>query len=256
LSVVSVAFALTAAVHAIQIATAATPTDQAVITATAVTPPSANIRHRGIARVLDGDTIEVGAMRIRLEGIDAPEGEQTCNRRLAGTWACGTAATYALIGLVQGRDVQCDDRGQDKYNRTLGICFVDGRDINAEMVRLGLAWAFVRYSNAYVAEEAEARAAKRGVWTSQSMTPWDFRAGKRAGGARVPVAGVALATIPNDGCTIKGNVTRFGRIYHLPTSPWYDRIKMDETQGRRWFCNEGEAIAAGWRPVWSPLASR
>jgi len=52
--------------------------------------------------------------------------------------------------------------GLDKYGRTLGVCFVAGRDINAEMVREGYAWAIIRYSTSYVQEEAEARARARG----------------------------------------------------------------------------------------------
>lgn len=219
-------------------------------------PTSANASPRiaisGAARVLDGDTIEIAGTRIRLEGIDAPEGGQRCNRRVFGEWSCGTAATYALMGLVQGRDVGCEDRGTDKYGRTLGICFVEGRDVNAEMVRMGLAWAYVKYSTAYVSQEAEARTAGRGVWTAATMPPWEFR-------ARHKDQGMASAHVsPSDQtptarsaeCTIKGNVTRVGRIYHLPTSPWYGRIVMDEAKGRRWFCSEGEAIAAGWRPAW------
>lgn len=206
----------------------------------------------GIAHVLDGDTIDISGQRIRLEGIDAPEGGQRCNRRVIGEWSCGTAATYALIGLVQGRAVSCDDRGTDKYSRMLAICFVDGRDINAEMVRLGLAWAYVKYSTAYVAVETEAREAKRGVWAAATMPPWEFRArqsGRPMAVAATTQSDTAAASRPAD-CTIKGNVTRFGRIYHLPTSPWYGRIVMVEGKGRRWFCSEGEAIAAGWRPAW------
>ena len=56
-----------------------------------------------------------------------------------------------------------------------------------------------------------------------------------------------------EGCTIKGNVTWTGaRIYHLPWSPWYEAVKMDaaslQRKGKRWFCSEAEATAAGWRP--------
>lgn len=212
--------------------------------------PAGEIAIAGTALVHDGDTIEIAGRKIRLEGIDAPEGGQRCNRRFIGEWSCGTASTYALLGLVQSRNVACQNRGTDKYGRMLGICYVDGRDINAEMVRLGLAWAYVKYSSAYVAEEAEARAARRGVWTADTMTPWDYRA--RHAGQAPP----SLPAERHDGsqrradCTIKGNVTRVGRIYHLPTSPWYGRIVMDESKGRRWFCSEGEAIAAGWRPAW------
>lgn len=228
-----------------------------VPTAGATSPPPGTVKRQpaiavsGPAHVLDGDTIEVAGTRIRLEGIDAPEGGQRCNRRLFGEWSCGTAATYALMGLVQNREVGCEDRGLDKYGRTLGICFVDGRDVNAEMVRMGLAWAYVKYSTANVAEEAEARAAGRGVWVAATMPPWEYRARQKGQAvAQIPTAEFGATSAPAAECTIKGNVTRVGRIYHLPTSPWYDRIVMDASKGRRWFCSEGEAIAAGWRPAW------
>jgi hypothetical protein len=35
----------------------------------------------------------------------------------------------------------------------------------------------------------------------------------------------------------------------MPWSPWYGRIRMDADKGKRWFCTEAEALAAGWRPV-------
>ena len=53
---------------------------------------------------------------------------------------------------------------------------------------------------------------------------------------------------PN-GCAIKGNVTAHGRIYHMPWSPWYEQVKIEARKGKRWFCSEAEALAAGWRPV-------
>ncbi len=40
-----------------------------------------------------------------------------------------------------------------------------------------------------------------------------------------------------------------GMIYHMPWSPWYDRVRIDDSRGERWFCSEAEALAAGWRPV-------
>jgi endonuclease YncB( thermonuclease family) len=194
----------------------------------------------GPASAIDGDTIDVGGTRIRLEGIDAPESGQTCNRRYRlGWWACGTAATNALIRMLEGRTVRCEPRGTDRYGRMLAVCFADGRDINAAMVREGHAWAFVRYSQAYVAEEKAARAEGRGIWQAESETPWDYRAKRWAG---------AEQKAP-EGCAIKGNVTKNGRIYHMPWSPWYGQIHIDPEKGKRWFCSEAEAIAAGWRPV-------
>lgn len=50
----------------------------------------------GLAKIVDGDTLVVDGLRVRLEGIDAPEAGQTCKRRLIGSWACGTESTNAL----------------------------------------------------------------------------------------------------------------------------------------------------------------
>lgn len=194
----------------------------------------------GHARVIDGDTIAIGETRIRLEGIDAPESAQTCQRKWFGSWACGTAATAALASMIGDKPVTCEPRGLDKYGRTLATCFVDGRDINAEMVRRGYAWAFVKYSTSYVKEEAAAKADGLGIWQGPSQPAWEFRAGRWA----------AAEHDTPQGCAIKGNVTKHGRIYHMPWSPWYAQIRMDAgDKGKRWFCTEAEAIAAGWRPV-------
>src|SRR4029079_5750458 len=86
----------------------------------------------GDVRVIDGDTITVGDTRVRLEGIDAPETAQTCRRKWFGWWASGTAATTRLTTRVGNGPVSCERRGLDKYGRTLGVCFVNGRDINAQ----------------------------------------------------------------------------------------------------------------------------
>ena len=199
---------------------------------------------QGDLRVVDGDTIVLGATRIRLEGIDAPETTQACGRRIGGTWRCGDEATRQLVRLIGKEPVRCEDQGLDKYGRTLGRCFAGSINLNAEMVRTGYAWAFVRYSKAYVAQEAEARSAGAGIWQGEAMPAWEYRARAWT---------VAETQAPN-GCTIKGNVTTSGRIYHMPWSPWYEKVRMDEEgrgspKGKRWFCSEDEAIAAGWRPA-------
>jgi endonuclease YncB( thermonuclease family) len=193
----------------------------------------------GRAKVVDGDTIDVAGTRIRLEGIDAPEAEQACQRRWFGRWACGTTATAALSSLLKDTDVACNPTGMDRYNRVLAVCFAGGRDINATMVRHGHAWAFVKYSRRYVGEEAAARAEKLGIWQADTMTAWDYRA----------TQWIAAADAAPSGCAIKGNVSRNGNIYHVPWSPWYAKIKMDDAPGKRWFCSEAEAVAAGWRPA-------
>jgi endonuclease YncB( thermonuclease family) len=194
----------------------------------------------GPARIVDGDTLDIGNVRVRLEGIDAPETNQTCGRKWFGSFECGQAATRLLLDLTKDREVICDGRGRDKYGRTLGVCFAGGLELNAEMVRRGMAWAFVKYSRTYVEIEAEARALRIGIFEGSSEPAWVYRQRQWAG---------AEQAAPQAGCIIKGNVSRNGHIYHLPWSPWYDRVRVDEARGERWFCSEGEAIAAGWRPA-------
>lgn len=193
----------------------------------------------GRAVAVDGDTLEFDGKRVRLEGIDAPEIGQTCGRRLFGTWSCGRAAQRALDDLVHGRRIECESKGLDKYGRDLGICFVDGRDINAELVRQGMAWAFVQYSQSYVGAEAEARKSRAGIWQGHAEAPWTFREQKwRTAEVKAP-----------EGCAIKGNITKNGKIYHVPWGDWYGKVKVEAEKGERWFCNEAEATAAGWRPA-------
>lgn len=193
----------------------------------------------GVARVVDGDTLDVAGTKIRLEGIDAPESGQTCARRWFGTWTCGTRAADELTRLTSHQAVTCDATGKDKYGRTLAICHAGQVELNAHMVRQGLAWAYVKYSERYVPEEKAARADGIGIWQAPTMTAWDFRAGQWQ---------QAAAEAPK-GCAIKGNVSKSGQIYHMPWSPWYTKVKMDDAPGKRWFCSETEAIAAGWRPA-------
>jgi hypothetical protein len=135
--------------------------------------------------------------------------------------------------------VNCERHGLDKYGRLLGTCFVDGREINATMVRQGHAWAFVKYSATYVKEEAQARAEGIGIWQGEATPPWEYREQRWT---------TAETKAPN-GCAIKGNVSKHGKIYHMPWSPWYAQVKVDAAKGARWFCTEAEAMAAGWRPV-------
>jgi endonuclease YncB( thermonuclease family) len=197
----------------------------------------------GIARVVDGDTLDLAGRRVRLEGIDAPETGQKCPGRyvggLLGSWRCGQAATAALARLVDGRRVSCESHEIDRYDRLIATCFVGGLDINAEMVRTGHAWAFVKYSRTYTGEEA-ARRSKIGIWASRQppQPAWQYRTRRWAS---------AEQAAP-EGCAIKGNISRRGgRIYHTPWSPWYAKVRIDASKGERWFCDEAQALEAGWR---------
>ncbi|MEM1088443.1 MAG: thermonuclease family protein, partial [Pseudomonadota bacterium] len=81
-----------------------------------------------------------------------------------------------------------------------------------------------------------------GIWQRDNQPPWEFRDERWQ---------EALNKSPREGCPIKGNISDNGQIYHTPWSPWYNRTKINEAKGERWFCDELEAVQAGWRaPYW------
>lgn len=132
----------------------------------------------GQATVVDGDTLTVSGQRIRLWGIDAPESAQQCDRETK-PYPCGSDATKHLAALIQAGPVSCTVRTYDRYKRAVALCMSGSKDISAEMVRVGWALAFVRYSADYVGQEQDAKANKRGMWSGSFAPPWDWRATKR-----------------------------------------------------------------------------
>lgn len=203
-------------------------------------------RLSGRADVTDGDSFEIGATGVRLYGIDAPEGRQSCTR--AGRdWACGNEAARKLRSLIGDRDVTCTQRDVDDYGRIVAVCRSGNTDLAAEMTRSGFATAYRRYSNDYVDEENEARAARRGIWAGDFTPPESYRREEPSAQRRARAA-QAASQPGRDGCYIKGNINGDGeRIYHAPSSPSYGDTAIDERRGERWFCTEAEARAAGWR---------
>ena len=129
----------------------------------------------GIPSITDGDSIRIGKLRIRIHGIDAPERRQLCRSAQGEVRHCGQAATQALAALVGRRPVRCLKRDVDRYGRLVAQCFAGGTDLGEEQVRQGWAVAYRRYSRAYVAEEIQARRARRGIWAGEFLMPWDWR---------------------------------------------------------------------------------
>lgn len=141
----------------------------------------AESRIAGRASVIDGDTIEIRGQRIRLFGIDAPESSQLCTVD-AKPWRCGQQAAQALDKKISARPVVCIERDRDRYSRVVAVCSVGSESVNAWLVREGWALAYRQYSSDYVADEDDARKARKGIWRGSFVPPWDWRREQRQRG--------------------------------------------------------------------------
>ena len=129
----------------------------------------------GRAWIVDGDTIHVAGSRIRLEGIDAPEKDQSCVDADRKAWLCGQAATRQLRERTRGQILTCAPRAIDRYGRVVATCSLpDGTDLGAWLVRHG--WALASgFSRVYASDEADAKAQMRGIWAGSFVAPWEWR---------------------------------------------------------------------------------
>lgn len=128
----------------------------------------------GVASVIDGDTIEIHDRRIRLDGIDAPESAQLCLRD-GRKERCGQASAFFLADLIERKTVRCVRHDADRYGRDIATCWLGEVNLNETMVATGQAVAYRKYSKRYVPAEGEAEAARRGLWSTEFVMPWDWR---------------------------------------------------------------------------------
>jgi micrococcal nuclease len=120
----------------------------------------------------DGDSITImynnSFTKIRIYGIDAPEGTQTY----------GDISKTHLRYLISNKTLLIKERYQDRFGRTVADVFISDSDIGLEMIRAGMAWHFVKYSNDPAYKEAEqlARRNKVGLWgLPNPIPPWNYR---------------------------------------------------------------------------------
>ncbi|EYS95202.1 hypothetical protein H704_00772 [Bartonella bacilliformis Peru38] len=126
---------------------------------------------KGYASVIDGDSIKVADIMVRLIGIDSPELHQFCGMKTK-RYPCGQKAKEYLEKLITKKTVTCHWSIKDKYQRVLGTCQTKQvKNINATMVQNG--WA-VSY-NSYRKEEEEAHRKKKGIWQSSFQQPREWR---------------------------------------------------------------------------------
>ena len=133
----------------------------------------------GIPKVIDGDTIKINNISIRLHGIDTPENNQRCKDKNNLFYFCGRVATKRLISIIDQSKIKCDEKDKDKYGRVVAVCFRSGEDINAMMVKEGMGIAYRYYSKDYVEEEEYAKNNKLGIWSGEFIEPYQWRKGKR-----------------------------------------------------------------------------
>ncbi len=144
-----------------------------ILTLTFPEPPETIATLSGkVVSVADGDTLTVlvdrKQVKVRLEGIDAPERSQ----------AFGAKSKDALTELVAGKVVTVHKTGEDRYGRTLARVHLDSEEINSLMVARGFAWHYKQYSKDKTLAELEdkARSERVGLWAdARPVPPWEFR---------------------------------------------------------------------------------
>jgi endonuclease YncB( thermonuclease family) len=197
-------------------------------------PRNDGSRLEGRAVAVSGDSLRVAGTFVTLDGIEAPEASQYCERK-TGKWRCGAAAKDALADLVRGKRIACDIVGEENGLKQ-ARCYSRGIDLAQELVRKGSVFSSGGFLSRYASYESEAQAEKLGLWAGDAERPQDFRDKRWA---------EATKSAP-DGCPIKGRIRAGARTYVLPWSASYDSTKPSKAKGERWFCSETEAKAAGW----------
>jgi micrococcal nuclease len=180
--------------------------------------------------ITDGNTITVlrdrTPIKIRLQGIDCPE--------LGRDF--GSRAQRVTSELSSGQVVKVKAQGLDRYGRTLaGVFLPEGRSLNQELVRQGFAWWHGKYTphdSTLSGLQAEARAAKRGLWSQPNpIPPWKWR--ERP-----------LGTVPAE---LQGKVigNKRSKVYHLPGCK---NVASMSPGNRVLFDTAKAAMKAGFRP--------
>lgn len=124
-----------------------------------------------VIKISDGDTITIltqqrKQIKVRFYGIDAPELKQPYGKK----------SKQFLANLIAGEVVEVDENGKDRYKRTIGTIYLNGADINAQMVANGYAWAYRKFSKKYTAQESQAKKQGLGLWRDKEpIPPWEWR---------------------------------------------------------------------------------
>ena len=148
-----------------------------------ISKPIHSFEIEGFAKVIDGDTIIIDKIKIRLLGIDAPELDQHCKKpwiqfifiTLNQKYNCGLVAKEKLDKITSKNKIKCQGEKYDRYKRLIAICYKKKVDLNNWMVKNGLALNYTKYSKKYIISEIQAKREKLGLWKGQFDKPWEWR---------------------------------------------------------------------------------
>src|SRR5690606_3633650 len=218
-----------------------------------------------VESVVDGDTIKVyinGKVEsVRFLLVDTPE----TNHPRLGKQPFGEEAKEFTRQMLEGKTVQLekDVSDRDKYGRLLYYVYIDGKSVQEELLKNGLARvAYVyapntKYVDRYYEIQKEAQQKGIGIWSIENYTQED--------GFHKEVVEGETSSNSNENqkrnesnqstsgssgdCNIKGNISSSGeKIYHMPGQQFYERTKIDPSKGEQYFCSREEAEQAGFRP--------
>ncbi|WP_181444601.1 thermonuclease family protein [Bacillus sp. 03113] len=204
-----------------------------------------------LIKPIDGDTVEVmyqgSNKKVRLLLIDTPE---TSHPRL-GKQPYGEDAknfTRAVVEKAKMIELEFDiGPKHDKYSRLLAYVYADGKMVQEELLKEGLARvAYVyppntRYIDQFNLIQKESQKKGIGIWKVENYSQKDGFHPKMISPSDQQSINYSSKN-QNKMCNIKGNINSKGdKIYHLPNSRWYSQTKPEA-----WFCSETEAQEAGF----------
>lgn len=212
-----------------------------------------------VVSVVDGDTIKVkinGKVEsVRFLLVDTPE----TNHPRLGEQPFGQEAKAFTKKMLEGKTVQLekDVSERDKYGRLLYYVYVDGKSVQEELLRNGLArvaYVYVpntKYVDRYYEIQKEAQKKGIGIWSIENYAQEDGfhkEVIEEHVGNNEKTNNQPNSNTSGD-CNIKGNISSNGeKIYHMPGQQFYDVTKIDLSKGERYFCSREEAEQAGFRP--------
>ncbi len=187
-----------------------------------------------VVGVTDGDTISVmhdgKAEKIRIYGVDCPESHQDF----------GQKAKQFTSDMVFNKVVEVKSTDTDRYGRTVGLVSVDGRSLNEELVKAGMAWVYTQYCkesfcSRWTHHQEDARNAKMGLWSIPNPTPpWEFRH---------PTKSQAAGKLAGETKSIVYQGNRSSKVFHKSSCRFYN-CKSCTAE----FNSRQAAIDAGYRP--------